>query len=101
MTVTVDPNRANSDANSMPTAPAPITTRLFGISFSSRMWSEVRIDLPSGVIPGRLRGADPVARRTDLVLSFFSSFSPLTTTLPAPSSRACPLKRAILFFVNR
>ena len=30
MTVTVEPNRANTDANSIPTAPAPITTRNAG-----------------------------------------------------------------------
>ena len=30
MTVTAEPKRAKTDANSMPTAPAPMTTRLFG-----------------------------------------------------------------------
>jgi hypothetical protein len=101
MTVTVEPKRAKTEANSIPTAPAPITTRLLGTSFSSRISSEVTMAFPSGVIPGRLRGRDPVASITDLAARRVSPCSPLTMTLPGPSSRPWPLNSAILFFLKR
>ena len=101
MTVTVEPKRAKIDANSIPTAPAPMTIRLFGISVSSRISSEVRIALPSGVIPGRPRGREPVASRTAFVEIFVSPASPFTTTALLPSSRPWPLKSVILFFLKR
>jgi hypothetical protein len=91
ITVTVDPKRAKTEANSIPTAPAPITTRLLGISFSSRISSEVTMALPSGVMPGRLRGRDPVAIITDLADRRVSPCSPFTMTFVAPSSRPWPL----------
>jgi len=100
-TVTLEPKRAKTDANSIPTAPAPITIRVFGISLSCSMSSEVRICLPSGAIPGRLFGFEPVAISTFLVLTFVSPASDLTTTVRAPSSRPWPLKSVILFFLNR
>jgi hypothetical protein len=59
------------------------------------------ITLPSRARPGSVRGREPVARRTFLVLIFVSPPSPFTMTLPGPSSRACPLNRVILFFLNR
>ena len=101
ITFTFEPKRAKTEANSMPTAPAPITIRLRGMSFSSRISSEVTMDLPSGVMPGRLRGREPVARITALVVSLVSALSPWTTTVRGPSSRPVPLKSAILFFLNR
>ena len=101
MTVTFEPKRANSEANSMPTAPAPMTTRLFGTSLISRISSEVTMTLPSRAIPGRVFGPEPVARRTFFVWTFVSPDSASTTTVRAPSRRPCPLKRAILFFLNR
>ena len=73
ITVTVEPKRAKIEANSIPTAPAPITMRLFGISLSCRISSEVRIVLPSGVMPGRdLRpraGGEDDVLRVDLRLA--------------------------------
>ncbi len=101
ITVTVEPKRAKIEANSMPTAPAPITTRLFGISLSCRISSEVMMVLPSGVIPGSDFGREPVARITFFVSTRVSPPSPFTTTAFAPSSRPCPLKRVILFFLKR
>ncbi len=101
MTVTVEPKRAKTDANSIPTAPAPMTIRLFGTWSICRISSEVMIDLPSGVSPGMLRGFEPVARITFFVFTRVSPPSPLTTTLRAPSSRPWPLNSVILFFLNR
>jgi hypothetical protein len=101
ITVTATPKRANIDANSMPTAPAPITIRLFGISLSCRISSEVSTCLPSGAMPGRLLGREPVAIRTFLVSTFVSPASPLTTTAFGPSSQPWPLKSVILFFLKR
>ena len=43
--VALEPNRANIDANSTPTAPEPITRSDFGTSVSSRIESEDRIVL--------------------------------------------------------
>ena len=101
ITVTVVPKRANIEANSMPTAPAPITIRLFGSCLSWRISSEVMIVLPSGVMPGIARGREPVASMTFFVWTFVSPPSPLTTTVFGPSSRPCPLNSAILCFLNR
>ena len=101
ITVTVEPKRANIEANSIPTAPAPITIRLFGISLSCRISSEVRICLPSGAMPGSDFGFEPVAITTFLVSIFVSPASPFTTTAFGPSKRPCPLKSVILFFLNR
>ena len=64
-----EPKRAKTDANSIPTAPAPITIRLFGTWSICRISSEVMIDFPSGVRPGMLRGFEPVARMTFLVFT--------------------------------
>ena len=85
MTVTVEPKRANIDANSIPTAPAPITIRLFGISLSCRISSEVMIVLPSGAMPGSAFGRDPVARITFFVSIFVSPPRP-----PPPRSSGPP-----------
>ena len=82
ITVTVEPKRANIDANSMPTAPAPITMRLFGISLSWRISSEVMIVLPSGAMPGSDFGREPVARITFFVSIFVS---PPRPSRPRPS----------------
>ena len=101
MTVTAEPKRANTDANSIPTAPAPITTRERGICGICRISSEEMIVLPSRARPGSVRGREPVASRTFFVLIFVSPPSPLTMTFPGPSRRACPLKRVILFFLKR
>ena len=101
ITVTVEPKRANIDANSIPTAPAPITIRLFGISLSCRISSEVRICLPSGAMPGSDFGLEPVAITTFLVSTFVSPASLFTTTAFGPSRRPWPLKSVILFFLNR
>ena len=101
MTVTAEPKRAKTDANSMPTAPAPMTTSDRGICGICE--DLVRRDDRLAVEgrPGRVRGREPVARRTFFVLIFVSPPSPLTMTLPGPSSRACPRNSVILFFLKR
>ncbi len=58
-----EPNRANIDANSTPTAPDPTTRSDFGISVTSRIESEERIVWWSISRPGSERGLDPVATR--------------------------------------
>ncbi len=88
MTVTALPNRANTDANSIPTAPAPITTRERGIWGICRISSDEMISLPSRASPGSVRGREPVARSTFVVLIFVSPASLFTTTVPGPSRRA-------------
>ena len=80
---------------------ALITIMLLGICLISRISSEVRIDLPSGVMPGRLRGRDPVASITFLVSTRVSPASFFTITARGPSSRPWPLKSVILFFLKR
>ena len=59
--VTLVPKRAKIEANSVPTAPAPMTSIDFGTCLSSRMWSELRMRLPSVGAMGRSRGTEPVA----------------------------------------
>ncbi len=100
ITVTATPKRANIDANSMPTAPAPITIRLFGISLSCRISSEVSSCLPSGAMPGRLSGREPVAIRTFLVSTFVSPASPLTTTAFAALEPALALEERDLVLLE-
>ena len=59
--VTSVPKRANIEANSTPTAPAPSTINDFGISLSSRISSLVMICSPSIGRVANERGTEPVA----------------------------------------
>ena len=57
--------------------------------------------VPSGAMPGRERGFEPVAIITFFVATFVSPPSPFTITVRGPSSRPWPLKSVILFFLKR
>ena len=63
------PKREKIDANSQPTAPAPMTSIDFGMRSSSRMWSELMMRLPSALMCGRSFGTEPMARMMFFVLS--------------------------------
>ena len=90
--VVCDPTSVNTDANSQPITPPPITATRSG-SWSLRvLWSEVTIRSPSGSKPGIERGAEPVARIT---LSAETSW-PSTATTPGRTSRPWPLTIATL-----
>ncbi len=56
---------------------------------------------PSGVMPGRERGREPVASITAFVWTLVSPCSPFTITVRPPSRRPWPLKSVILFFLKR
>src|SRR5258708_34146728 len=89
------------DANSTPTAPAPTTIKVFGISGSSRIERLVRIVLWSGSIPGSDFASDPLTIRMleASICVFFPSFS--TLTRPGPSYLPQPCTHSTLFFLNR
>ena len=53
ITVTSVPNRRNMEANSTPTAPAPITTRLWGTAVRSRISMLVRMQFGVGLQAGQ------------------------------------------------
>ncbi len=101
MTVTAVPNRPKMEANSMPTAPAPMTMRLLGISFNSRISSEVMMRLPSMGMFGRVRGLLPVASMMFFVGIREAPPSEVTRTLLGFSIRPWPLTKVILFFLKR
>ena len=90
--VTCAPKEAKIDANSVPTAPAPSTTRDFGIRSSSRMWSELRILLPSVGAMRSSRGTEPVAISTCRAVSVrFLPPPASTSTALGPPRRPTPL----------
>ncbi len=60
-TVTLVPKRWKMEANSTPTAPAPIITIDFGIAGRLRISLLVRRVLASGSRPGNMRASEPVA----------------------------------------
>ena len=96
------------EANSDPTAPAPITMTLAGIVSMRRTSSEVTMRFPSGTIPGRDFTREPVARMTSVALSRRSPPAPgvpssparRTRTLVAPSSRPRPWTHVTPFFLT-
>ena len=96
--LTAAPNFRNMDANSTPTAPAPIIASDFGTVVRFKISTLVRIKSGSGCNPGTMRAVDPVAIRM-----FFASWvsvppSVLTSTFPAPRKVAKPLIHCTLFF---
>ena len=101
MIVTSLPNRRKMDANSTPTAPLPRMTIDLGISFKPIASSLVMIRLRSIVMPGTLRGCDPVATMISRVAESICAWPSVTSTLPLPASRPLPLIQSILFFLKR
>ena len=84
-TVTFVPKRLKIDANSTPTAPAPIMPIVFGTVVRFRISMLVRMNCGSGCRPGSMRASDPVA-----IMMFLASWvcvlpsAALTSTLPPP-----------------
>ena len=70
------PKRLNTEPNSKPITPAPITNIFLGISFMFNASVEVIIRFLSGSIPGKKLGFDPVA-----MMMFFA-----VITVSEPSS---------------
>ena len=58
ITVTSVPKRLNIEANSTPTAPAPMIARLLGTAFRFRISMLVRMNSASGSRPGSMRASD-------------------------------------------
>ena len=87
MIVTSLPKRRKIDPNSTPTAPLPMMTIDFGITFRLIASSLVMIRLRSISMPGTLRGCEPVAT----MISFFTArvcLSPsVISTVPLPARR--------------
>ena len=94
MTVTSVPKRLKMDANSTPTAPAPIIARLFGTAVRFRISILVRMNSASGSRPGSMRASDPVAMMMFLASSVCAPASDFTSTLPPPFSVANPAIRS-------
>ena len=67
-TVTFVPKRLKIEANSTPTAPAPMIPRVFGTVVRFRISMLVRMNCGSGSRPGSMRASDPVA-----MMMFFAS----------------------------
>ena len=84
-TVTFVPKRLKIEANSTPTAPAPMIPIVFGIVVRFRISTFVRMNCGSGSSPGSMRASDPVA-----IMMFFASCvcvlpsAALTSTFPPP-----------------
>ena len=100
MMVTSLPKRRKIDPNSTPTAPLPMMTIDFGISFMWIASSLVMIRFRSISIPGTLRGVEPVATMISLRAVRVCFCPSVTSTLPLPASRPLPLIQSILFFLN-
>ncbi len=71
-TVTLVPKRLKMDANSTPTAPAPMMIMVFGTAVRFRISILVRIRSASGCRPGSMRASEPVARMIVLGLEWIS-----------------------------
>src|SRR5882762_2935636 len=89
------------EANSTPTAPAPTTISVFGISGSSMIERFVRMVLWSGSMPGRDFASEPLTIRmfAASIVVFLPSFS--TPIFPGPSYLPQPCTHSTLFFLNR
>ena len=99
--VTSLPKLRKIDANSTPTAPLPMIAIDFGTSFRWIASSLVMMRLWSIVMPGTLRGDDPVATMISLRACSVCVSPSKTSTPPLPVRRAVPLIQSILFFLNR
>ena len=89
--MTSAPNERYSEANSRPTAPAPITTAEDGMRSRPRAWSLVMTRSPIST-PGNSFGEEPVAMTTFGA----SSFLPSTSTAFGRSSFPVPFTTSIL-----
>ena len=106
--VTDAPRSWYIDANSTPTAPAPMMMMLAGIESMRRTSSEVTIRFPSGSIPGSDLTREPVARITSVALRIRSPPAPgvpssagcVTRTLVAPSRRPRPWTQVTPYFLT-
>ena len=106
--MTLAPRSWYIEANSTPTAPAPITITLPGIVSERSTSSLVTMRLPSGVMPGRLLTREPVARITSVPLSTRSPPAPgvpsspasVTRTLVPPSRQPRPAIQVTSFFLT-
>ncbi len=83
--VTFEPRSANSEANSHPTTPPPITTTEAGSFSRSKNSSDVRTQRPSTSKPGRPCGTDPEARTTLRPVSTRPASGPSRTSTRRPS----------------
>ena len=99
--LTSAPNRLNMEANSTPTAPAPMIISDFGTACRFRISMFVRIESASGCSPGSMRASEPVAIRMFLVSSSCVPLSVVTSTLPGPLITPKPLIHSTLFFFIR
>ncbi len=107
--VTSAPRSWYIEANSTPTAPAPITMMLVGSVSVRRTSSEVTIRLPSGTSPGsdftREPGGQDDVRRAQQALAAGTRRAVLAgqpdADLVAPSSRPRPWIQVTLFFLTR
>ena len=100
-TVTVVPYEANTSANSIPTAPAPMTTREPGrTSLLTAPFDEMTC-FSSSATPGSDLGSEPVARMMALPSSVCAPSSPLTSTVFRPVRTPTPAYSVILFLRKR
>ncbi|MFN8630131.1 MAG: hypothetical protein U0838_07345 [Chloroflexota bacterium] len=96
--MTLTPRSWNAEANSEPTAPAPMTTRLAGSSVQRRTSSLVTMRRPSGTRPGSDFTREPVARTMSFAVSVrVWPSSAVTTIRDGPSSRPRPATHSTLF----
>ncbi len=102
MTVTCVPSRRQTEPSSMPTTPAPMTTKDFGISGNDNAPSESTMRSWSTGTPGRGVGSDPVA--ITMLRALTSIISPalsVTVRRPGAVMRAHPWSRVTLFLRMR
>jgi hypothetical protein len=88
--VTLVPNVPKTQAHSVPIAPPPMISMLFGTSVSARAPSLSMTPGPSAPGIGSFAGEEPVARMTFFAL-IVASVPPLTRTFPRSASVAVPL----------
>ena len=88
------------EANSTPTAPAPMTASDPGTCSRSRTSTFVRTRPDFTSKPGSMRASEPVARTMCAAFSVRSPSGPATLTLPAPCNVAYPAMVLILCRLN-
>ncbi len=94
------PSRPRAEAISVPDAPAPITHRRPGCSFSSHMPAVSRMRLPNWRSRIGL-ATDPVASTTRSAFISVPSNWPPIFTLPSSVTEPNPSIRSMPFFLNR
>ena len=101
-TVTLVPKRWKMEANSTPTAPAPIMTIDLGIAGRFRISLLVSRVLPSASRPGSMRASEPVASTIFFaVISCVAPWGSVTLILPGPEILPRPRIMSTLFFFSR